>query len=77
MVQIKHNNLDALMFVNRVHELAFLARVFARPEAQLIVLWGRRRVGKTALLQAFSQCPAGAVRPGLAMPGYPAIFGAR
>lgn len=42
------------MFVNRAGELAFLRRVFARRGAQLIVVWGRRRVGKTALLQQFA-----------------------
>ncbi len=42
------------MFVNRLEELGFLDQVLARRRpgpAQLILLYGRRRVGKTRLLQ--------------------------
>lgn len=42
-------------FTNRVDELAFLERMFARSGAQMLVLWGRRRVGKTELLREFSR----------------------
>ena len=46
------------MFVDREQELAFLNRVAARQRpgpAQLILLYGRRRVGKTELLLHWSQ----------------------
>lgn len=46
------------MFVDRVQELAFLSRIVERRRpgpAQLILLYGRRRVGKTALLQQWTQ----------------------
>ena len=42
------------MFVDRQEELAFLNRLLTRKRpgpAQLVLLYGRRRVGKTALLQ--------------------------
>ena len=42
-------------FVDREEELRFLQRMVAREGAQLLVVWGRRRVGKTALLQQFSK----------------------
>ena len=40
-------------FIDRVSELAFLDELAARPGGQLYVLYGRRRVGKTALLREF------------------------
>ena len=45
--------------IDRVKELRFLAEKFEEKPAQLIVLWGRRRVGKTFLLKTFcSRHPA-------------------
>ncbi len=41
------------MFVNRDRELEFLRTQFSTGERQLLVLYGRRRVGKTALVTAF------------------------
>ncbi len=38
------------MFVNRENELKRLEDVYRRPGAQLLALYGRRRIGKTALL---------------------------
>jgi AAA+ ATPase superfamily predicted ATPase len=43
------------MFVNRERELAFLNDHYATDQAELVVLYGRRRVGKTELLRTFCQ----------------------
>lgn len=41
------------MFIGRVQELRFLEDKYAAPGAQLIVLYGRRRIGKTETLREF------------------------
>ena len=41
------------MFVNRIAELDLLEKRFASGQAEFIVLYGRRRVGKTELLAYF------------------------
>lgn len=43
------------MFVDRVRELQRLEERYASGKAELFVLYGRRRVGKTELLRAFCQ----------------------
>ncbi|RPH57569.1 MAG: ATP-binding protein, partial [Chloroflexi bacterium] len=43
------------MFINRKSELEILARLYASERAELFVLYGRRRVGKTELLRAFCE----------------------
>lgn len=40
-------------FVNRVQELKDLETEYAKKESSLIILYGRRRVGKTALISEF------------------------
>src|SRR3989344_4508450 len=40
-------------FKNRVKELAFLNELYEKNSAKLIILYGRRRVGKTELLKEF------------------------
>ena len=42
------------MFFNREVELAQLSRLYDSDRAELFILYGRRRVGKTELLRAFS-----------------------
>ncbi|WP_244409466.1 ATP-binding protein [Methanocaldococcus jannaschii] len=41
------------MFVNRKEELEFLERKWNENKANLIILYGRRRVGKTMLIKKF------------------------
>ena len=41
------------MFIGRKAELAFLEEKYASPHAELVVLYGRRRIGKTELLKQF------------------------
>ncbi len=41
--------------LNRTRELDYLNRRYARPGAEFVVLYGRRRVGKTTLLYEWSQ----------------------
>ncbi|NOZ70774.1 MAG: ATP-binding protein [Chloroflexi bacterium] len=43
------------MFVNRKEELAFLEEHYRSGRAELFVVYGRRRVGKTELLRVFCQ----------------------
>lgn len=43
------------MFVNRIRELAFLEKRYASAQAEMVVLYGRRRVGKTELLRRFCE----------------------
>ena len=40
-------------FKNRLKELSFLNETYEKGSAKLIVLFGRRRVGKTELLKEF------------------------
>jgi len=42
-------------FVDRAKELEFLERHFKGEEAWFIVLYGRRRVGKTELLNIYTR----------------------
>ncbi|MGH3035496.1 MAG: ATP-binding protein, partial [Gaiellaceae bacterium] len=43
------------MFVNREEELTALSRWWELPHGAMGLVWGRRRVGKTALLQHFAE----------------------
>jgi uncharacterized protein len=45
----------SIVFVNRVLELEDLNRLFFEKKPKLIILYGRRRVGKTALLNEFAR----------------------
>ena len=43
------------MFVGREEELDLLERLYRKKGFQMVVLYGRRRVGKTTLLDEFSK----------------------
>lgn len=40
-------------FINRVHELETLEKEYSRKESSLVIVYGRRRVGKTSLINRF------------------------
>jgi len=42
-------------FIDRVDDLAFLQSQYERSEASLVILYGRRRVGKTSLISEFGK----------------------
>ncbi|MDR1205331.1 MAG: ATP-binding protein [Peptococcaceae bacterium] len=42
-------------FVNRAEDLAFLQSEYEKPGASLVIVYGRRRVGKTSLLAEFGK----------------------
>ncbi|MCD4780030.1 MAG: hypothetical protein K8S27_05700, partial [Candidatus Omnitrophica bacterium] len=44
-----------MKFVNRTRELEFLQRKYNSKEAELIIIYGRRRIGKTELLNEFAK----------------------
>lgn len=44
-----------MRFIGRTFELKLLEERFASPKAELFVLYGRRRVGKSELLAQFSK----------------------
>jgi hypothetical protein len=44
-----------LKFINRESELAWLESCWRAPRAQLLVVYGRRRVGKTSLIERFAR----------------------
>ncbi len=43
------------MFINRTPELLYLNKLYSANKPELIILYGRRRIGKTALLREFIQ----------------------
>lgn len=43
------------LFIDRENEIQFLEQEYAREESSLIILYGRRRVGKTALMTKFME----------------------
>ncbi len=47
--------MTSIRLIDRDRELASLESAAAVPRGQLVVVWGRRRVGKTYLLQAFAE----------------------
>jgi hypothetical protein len=45
--------MEDVMFINRKAELEQLSHLYSSDHAELFVLYGRRRVGKTELLRTF------------------------
>ena len=43
------------MFIGRTHELSEMQRRYERNRFECIILYGRRRIGKTALIREFCQ----------------------
>jgi len=43
------------MFVNRTEELAYLEKLYKEKNGRLLIIYGRRRIGKTELLRQFSK----------------------
>ena len=41
------------MFIGRKHEIDELERLYIQNTFQCIIIWGRRRVGKTTLINEF------------------------
>jgi len=39
-----------MKFINREYELSLLTDVLLRQESQMVIIYGRRRIGKTALI---------------------------
>lgn len=46
-------NKEAFMFIGREKELNYLEEAYRKDTAQLIAIYGRRRIGKTELLKEF------------------------
>ena len=42
-----------MKFVNRIKEKDFLEKEYSKTDSSFIVIYGRRRIGKTALLSEF------------------------
>ncbi len=42
-------------FIDREGELKFLKEIFSEKKPQLIIIYGRRRIGKTYLIQHFNK----------------------
>ncbi len=43
------------MFINRESELNHLEEEYSKDAARFVVLYGRRRIGKTALIEEFGK----------------------
>ena len=43
------------MFVGREHELDVMQRLYDRRGFEMVVLYGRRRIGKTSLIEEFAK----------------------
>mgnify|MGYP002233965675 CR=1 FL=1 len=41
--------------IGRKQELALLEKLYSSPSFQFLIMYGRRRVGKTTILQKFAQ----------------------
>ena len=50
----------AAMFVGRDHELRILEDAYRSPRSELVVIYGRRRIGKSSLVRQFAEGKAAA-----------------
>lgn len=57
-----------MAFVNRKDELARLEEWWSRPSAGMGIVWGRRRVGKTALIEEFAEARGAVFHTGSGRP---------
>lgn len=57
MYNHNYSNLDYISdkFIGRLEELAWLEEKYSQDKGQLIVVYGRRRIGKTETLREFSK----------------------
>ena len=46
---------EVLMFIGREYELKTLEETYQKPGFQMTVIYGRRRIGKSTLIQKFLQ----------------------
>ena len=44
-----------IKFINRKEELAFLEDIYHQKGTKVVILYGRKRVGKTEIIKAFSK----------------------
>ena len=52
---LNYKYIIVIKFINRTRELEFLQRKYNSKEAELIIIYGRRRIGKTELLNEFAK----------------------
>ena len=54
-LQLYEESENIMKFVDRKNELEFLNKEYSKEESSLIILYGRRRIGKTSLIKEFGK----------------------